>query len=164
MASRHRSRRTDPRSEDGLSLIGVILALLVVLAVFLLLGGSLRELGSMAAGAGDRVTGILGGGTQARAMREMQAVAEANARMRVEHGRFAESLHELSQLGYRGFSTTTDPWGHPWDYDDNGRSWSLRSFGADGRPGPPPPPGWRMGHEECDLVMRSGAFTQAPKR
>ena len=99
---------------------------------------------------------------QRRSLAEMRSLAGANASFRLDDGDFANTLDDLSP-GYIDPLPLGDGWGNPWTYSRNGEDYWLTSPGRDGVGGPAPPDPWYGEPFEVDLVVRSGAFSQAPR-
>jgi hypothetical protein len=92
----------------------------------------------------------------------MKAIGDALRLMQADTGSYPAMLSALQDAGRLAVAPTADAWGNAWSYETTDTGFELRSLGADGRPGPPPPDPWSGGSYACDLVMVNGVFTQAP--
>ncbi len=93
---------------------------------------------------------------------EMRRIGTANELMRIDLGRYAQTLTELADEGYLQTVMTDDAWGSPFVYVTGASTFSLVSLGCDGAAGPAPPADWISDPCEPDLIMLDGAFLQAP--
>jgi len=101
-------------------------------------------------------------GWQRRTMADMRNMATANATMRIDTGRYAQSLAELAENGYMRVVPPTDGWGNAWLYTTGADTYTITSLGSDGARGPAPPPNWVRGPDDPDIILTNGQFTQAP--
>lgn len=128
--------RPDPAREAGFTLI----ELLVVLVI----------LGLLAALAGPRVLGYLGGARADAARLQLQSLDQALDLYRLDTGSYPTTQQGLQALirdpgGVRGWrgpyldaaAVPTDPWGNPYAFRSpgEGRPYDLFSLGADRAPG-----------------------------
>ncbi len=58
----------------------------------------------------------------------------------------------------------TDPWGNAWVYRAEDNHFVLLSYGSDGERGPKPPADWNGSDTTPDLIIKDGAWLQAPQR
>ncbi len=95
-------------------------------------------------------------------MADMRNMATANGRMRIDTGRYAQSLSQLAENGYLQVVPPTDGWGNAWVYSTGGDTYTITSLGSDGARGPAPPPDWVGEPDDPDIILTNGQFTQAP--
>lgn len=98
---------------------------------------------------------------QRSSMADMRTVAAANGTYHVDYGDYSPDLVALTPY-YAQPVPSVDRWGFAWTYASDGTTYAMRSRGSDGLDGPAPPSPWSGDPYECDLVLESGAFTQAP--
>ena len=93
---------------------------------------------------------------------DLQGIGAANAAMSRDLGRFANTIAELSELGYLESVATHDAWGNAFVYVTGRGTYTAISLGCDGASGPAPPAVWI--NEPCapDLVMTDGVFIRMP--
>ena len=101
-------------------------------------------------------------GWQRRTMADMRNMASANATMRIDTGRYAQSLAELGENGYMQVVPPTDGWGNAWVYSTGADTYTITSLGSDGARGPVAPADWVGEPDEPDIILTNGQFTQAP--
>jgi hypothetical protein len=153
-------------NERGAAMAGLLLGLIVMVGiaatVTMLASGSLGS-------AGFDMTDPAGGAVQARvhqgkAIAEMQAMAKAVTGFFLSTGHYPADLEELLSSGYVEGMTLEDPWGNPWIYRTENRHFILVSYGSDAAQGPKPPAVWDGPETAPDLIIRDGAWLQAPQR
>ena len=101
-------------------------------------------------------------GWQRRTMADMRNMATANATIRIDTGRYAQSLAELAEKGYLLVVPPTDGWGNVWVYTTGADTYTITSLGSDGAGGPAPPANWVREPDDPDIILTNGQFTQAP--
>lgn len=99
---------------------------------------------------------------QRSTMADMRTVAAANGAYRIDHRDYAPDLVALTPY-YAQPVPSVDRWGFAWGYETDGDTYTMSSRGSDGLPGPAPPSPWPGEPFECDLIVQSGAFSQAPQ-
>lgn len=144
-ASESESRTT--RREAGFSIVEV-LVILVVISIVTAIGVSqfLR--------AYDR-------SRQRSTMADMRTVASASGTYYIDAGEYSSDLESLEPY-YLQPVPRVDRWGYAWQYASADSTYELVSRGSDGVAGPPAPTPWSGDPFECDLVLTSGTFSQAP--
>jgi len=115
----------------------------------------------LAAGGMAQMTEAMDRGRQRRSMADMRSIATANGTMRVDTGRYATSLAQLQGV-YMEVAPTVDGWGTAWVYMTGDDTYTIRSLGSDGAPGPTPPSVWLNEPYEPDIILMEGQFIQAP--
>jgi hypothetical protein len=143
-------------------LLGVVLMVGVAVAVTMLASGSMGA-------AGFDMSDPTGGAVQARvhqskAIAEMQAIAQAATGFFLNAGHYPADLEELRASGYVDGLALQDPWGNPWVYRTEKHHFILLSYGSDAARGPEPPAFWDGTETAPDLIIRDGAWLQAPER
>lgn len=148
LEQRHGDGRSADRSRvAGFSLIEVLAVLATISVVSALAVGQFLR-------AYDR-------SRQRSTMADMRTVAGAAGTYRVDKGEYAAELASLAPY-YLVPVPAVDRWGFAWVYGSTGTAYQLDSRGADGLPGPAAPSPWDGEPYECDLILDSGAFAQAP--
>lgn len=147
------------RSEDGVSLIALLIVL-VVLAVglYVLISRTAENSVGALAGAGAPLDET----KRQRTLADMRAIGDAIRLMQADTGRPPANLAALEAGGYLETVPAADGWGNAFTYTTGPDGFELRSLGSDGRAGPPPPQPWTGGSYACDLIMANGQLTQAP--
>jgi general secretion pathway protein G len=149
---RRKAADTAPRlrsigSESGFSLIEV-LAVLAVISVLGMLAVS------QFISAYDRAR-------QRGTLADMRSIASASGTFQIDNGAYAQTLPHLEPY-YMNPVAPVDRWGTAWAYEADPDRYELRSLGSDTVLGPVPPEPWDDEPFECDLVVTTGVFTQAP--
>lgn len=73
---------------------------------------------------------------QTAAKAQIRVFKNALVSYKLKHKKFPQSLEELATGGFLESRTVpTDPWGNPYVYQAQGSTYSIISYGADGRPG-----------------------------
>lgn len=99
---------------------------------------------------------------QRRSMADMRSIAAANATYRVDNGGYASSFADLAPL-FMNPVPPADGWGNAWSYNPiSSDAYTLSSLGRDGASGPAPPTPWYDEPFDVDIIVTSGAFSQAP--
>ncbi len=98
---------------------------------------------------------------QRATLADMRMVSSANGTFFVDNSTFPAQLTDLEPY-YLDPVPPVDRWGYAWQYAAEGKLYELSSRGADGLPGPAAPDPWNGDPFECDLVLATGVFSQAP--
>ncbi len=99
---------------------------------------------------------------QRRTMGDMRSIVTANGTYYVDLQTYAPVLNDLAVQNYLENVVLNDAWGNGFVYNTGGMNYDLTSFGSDGAAGPAPPPTWENDPFEPDIIVRDGAFSQAP--
>lgn len=92
---------------------------------------------------------------------DMRSIASASGTYQIDFGEIAPTLPDLAPY-YMNPVGPVDRWGTAWAYSADADNYELRSLGSDAIAGPAPPDPWEDEPFECDLVVTTGVFTQAP--
>lgn len=92
---------------------------------------------------------------------DMRSIASASGTFQIDSGEIAPTLPDLEPY-YMNPVGPVDRWGTAWVYSADANSYELRSLGSDTAMGPAPPEPWEDEPFECDLIVTTGVFTQAP--
>lgn len=129
-------RRAIPRAEAGLTLVEMIVVLAIIALVAALI-----------------VPNVIGRPDQARvttATTDLATIASQLTTYRLDNGAYPTTEQGLKALVEKtsvpplpvafpegGYLSTMpqDPWGKPYVYESDGRSYSIQSLGRDGKPG-----------------------------
>lgn len=133
--------------QSGFSIIE-LLAVLTVISVLAMIGVS------QFIAAYDRAR-------QRSTLADMRSVAVAASAFHVDKGDYPTSFDDLEPY-YIQAVATVDRWGNAWVFESDDAGYQLSSLGKDADAGPTPPDAWIDEPFECDLVLRNGAFVQAP--
>ncbi len=102
---------------------------------------------------------------QKRSMADLRHLAVALMEYEADNSEYPQvgigSLEALLAPEYLDSATTIDAWGNPFEYDSNGSTFELRSWGSDGRR-EASPGGDKQHGFKFDLIIRDGSFWQFP--
>ena len=88
---------------------------------------------------GVNVLGALGDADRATAQAQIRDLGTAIISYKIQFNKFPESLEDLVNNSKRNFLSSKtipmDPWGNPYVYSKEGRSFTIVSYGEDGTPG-----------------------------
>lgn len=134
-------------NQDGFSIIE-LLAVLTVISVLSMIGVSqfIR--------AYDRAR-------QRGTLADLRSVAAAAGAFHVDQGEYPDGFDDLEPY-YIQEVATVDRWGNAWEFVAEDGAYRVSSLGKDAAAGPAPPEHWFDEPFECDLILRNGAFIQAP--
>ncbi len=92
----------------------------------------------------------------------MLNLSVANQVMHADTGHYASDLMDLQDEGYMVEVFLLDAWGNAFVYGTDQGTFTLVSFGCDGRAGPAPPNQWIDAPCEPDLILTDAGFSQSP--
>ncbi len=150
--------------EGGSAMRNVLLGMVVSMGL-----GAVVTAISGGYGGGVDVSDPSGGPVQApvyqgKAIAELQGMGKATIGFFLDAGRYPEDLQELLNTPHGKGMGLRDPWGNPWLYRAEGGHFLLLSYGSDGARGPKPPADWNGSETAPDLIIKDGAWLQAPQR
>ncbi len=99
---------------------------------------------------------------QRRSMGDMRSIVTANGTYYVDNQAYAPALPALVGGDYLQVLISNDAWGNPFVYNSPGPNYDLTSLGSDGAVGPAAPANWINDPFDPDIIIRDGAFLQAP--
>lgn len=138
--------RAGPWATEGISLIELMLVVALI--------------GIVSAAAVPQFLRAYNRSHQRGTMADMRLIAQGNGAYHVDSDSYCAELDDLEPV-YVLAVPSRDSWDNEFDYA-GGSTYTLRSFGSDGAPGPEAPGGWTGDPYEVDLIVEDGEFTQAP--
>jgi general secretion pathway protein G len=138
----------DTQAEGGFSLIELLIVVMII--------------GILAAIAIPGFMDAVDRSKQRRSMGDMRTIVTANGTYFVDNQIYAPTLNDLVGGDYLQRVILDDAWGNALIYNAPGPNYDLTSLGSDGAAGPAAPATWINDPFDPDIIVRDGAFAQAP--